>query len=98
MSPSAPHDTTRYSCHECGTKYYDLNKAKVACPKCGSDPKDDPRPKSKDALIERYKIEPGLQRKPDPEPEPEPEPESQADAAGDPEDSEATEDPPETDA
>jgi len=33
---------SRHICPDCATKYYDLNKAVVACPKCGAKP---PAPK-----------------------------------------------------
>jgi hypothetical protein len=32
----------RHICPDCGTRYYDLKKAVVACPKCGTKP---PAPK-----------------------------------------------------
>lgn len=28
----------RYICHECGTKYYDLNRPEPRCPECDADP------------------------------------------------------------
>jgi hypothetical protein len=28
----------RYVCHECGTKYYDLNRPEPRCPECSADP------------------------------------------------------------
>lgn len=33
---------TKHTCWKCGTKFYDLKKARPACPKCGSDPKAAP--------------------------------------------------------
>jgi uncharacterized protein (TIGR02300 family) len=29
---------TKHACPECATKYYDLNKDVVTCPKCGAKP------------------------------------------------------------
>lgn len=28
----------KYACHNCGTKFYDLNKPEPRCPKCGTPP------------------------------------------------------------
>lgn len=28
---------TRYTCYECGTKFYDLNRSAPICPECGAD-------------------------------------------------------------
>ena len=28
----------KFACHNCGTKFYDLNKPDAKCPKCGSAP------------------------------------------------------------
>ncbi|MEN0066291.1 MAG: TIGR02300 family protein [Myxococcota bacterium] len=28
---------TRYTCYECGTKFYDLNRPAPICPECGAD-------------------------------------------------------------
>jgi len=28
---------TRYTCYECGTKFYDLNRPAPTCPECGAD-------------------------------------------------------------
>lgn len=32
----------KFTCWSCGTKFYDMNKAEPTCPKCGSDPSQDP--------------------------------------------------------
>jgi hypothetical protein len=32
----------KFTCWKCSTKFYDLNKPKALCPKCGADPEDDP--------------------------------------------------------
>lgn len=34
---------TRYTCFECGTKFYDLNRPEPMCPECGADQRDAPR-------------------------------------------------------
>ena len=31
---------TKYLCHKCGTKYYDMRKPDPVCPKCGADQKE----------------------------------------------------------
>lgn len=31
---------TKFVCHKCGTKYYDMRKPDPVCPKCGADQKD----------------------------------------------------------
>ncbi|MBI3599483.1 MAG: FYDLN acid domain-containing protein [Nitrospinae bacterium] len=33
----------RYQCFKCGCKFYDLNKPKSICPKCGADQAEAPR-------------------------------------------------------
>ncbi len=32
----------KFTCWKCSTKFYDLNKPSAKCPKCGSDPAEDP--------------------------------------------------------
>lgn len=32
----------KFTCWKCGAKFYDLNKPGPKCPKCASDPADDP--------------------------------------------------------
>lgn len=29
---------TRFTCHVCGLKFYDLNRPAATCPECGTDP------------------------------------------------------------
>ena len=41
----------KFSCYNCGTKFYDLNKADKICPKCGSDQLAKPALKSKQAAL-----------------------------------------------
>ena len=31
----------KYTCHACGTKFYDLNRAHFTCPTCGFDPRSE---------------------------------------------------------
>ena len=31
---------TKHECYNCGTKFYDLGKSEVICPKCGANQKD----------------------------------------------------------
>jgi hypothetical protein len=62
--PLAPPRTglgAKYTCFECGAKFYDLNKPDPVCPKCNADQRDAPR-------------QPARPR-PAPLPPPEPEPE-----------------------
>ena len=33
---------TKFTCFSCAAKFYDMKKQDPKCPKCGSDPKDDP--------------------------------------------------------
>jgi hypothetical protein len=33
---------TRYSCFQCGTKFYDLNRPEPLCPECGADQRTAP--------------------------------------------------------
>jgi len=33
----------RYTCFQCGIKFFDLNKPKPLCPKCGADQKKAPK-------------------------------------------------------
>ncbi len=33
----------KFVCWSCATKFYDLNKPNPKCPKCGSNPEDDPK-------------------------------------------------------
>ena len=32
----------RYTCYQCGTKFYDLNRPAAICPECGADQADAP--------------------------------------------------------
>ena len=45
----------RYTCYECGKKFYDLNKPEPTCPTCGASMFDDPTPDPRVAVMERYK-------------------------------------------
>ena len=46
---------TRYTCYQCGKKFYDLNKPEPVCPTCGANQFDDPTPDPRVAVMERYK-------------------------------------------
>ena len=46
---------TRYTCYQCGKKFYDLNKPEPTCPTCGANQFDDPTPDPRVAVMERYK-------------------------------------------
>ena len=46
---------TRYTCFECGTKFYDLNRPAAICPSCGADQKDDPNPDPREAVLARFR-------------------------------------------
>ena len=37
----------KHECSSCGTKFYDLEKSEIICPKCGWDQKDQPDPDEK---------------------------------------------------
>ena len=40
---------TKYTCFQCGAKFYDLNRPEPICPKCGADQRDRPKPPRKGA-------------------------------------------------
>ncbi|MCC6130270.1 MAG: FYDLN acid domain-containing protein [Acidobacteria bacterium] len=43
---------SKHSCFSCGTKFYDLRKSPVLCPKCGTDQKDAPPPQTSPAALQ----------------------------------------------
>lgn len=44
MAPKAQKDLgKRFRCYECGTAFYDLNRPKPICPKCGADQSSAPK-------------------------------------------------------
>lgn len=45
----------RYTCYECGCKFYDLNKPEPICPSCGADQREDPSPDPRVAVMAKYK-------------------------------------------
>ncbi len=45
----------RFTCFECGKKFYDLNKPEPVCPTCGANQAEDPTPDPRVAVMERYK-------------------------------------------
>jgi len=42
---------TRYACYQCGAAFFDLNREKALCPRCGADQTE--RPKIEDRLTTR---------------------------------------------
>jgi uncharacterized protein (TIGR02300 family) len=36
---------TKHACYKCGAKFYDLKKPVPACPKCGTDQREQPPPR-----------------------------------------------------
>jgi len=42
---------TRYLCYDCGTSFFDLNREKAICPRCGADQAN--RPKVEDRVAAR---------------------------------------------
>ena len=46
---------TRYTCFQCETKFYDLNRPVALCPSCGADQKDDPNPDPREAVLARFR-------------------------------------------
>lgn len=47
----------KFTCHTCGTKFYDLNKEDKICPKCGADQNKRPVVKSRAAARPRIEEE-----------------------------------------
>lgn len=46
---------TRFTCFECGLKFYDLNRPEPLCPKCGADQRSNPNPDPREAVLARFK-------------------------------------------
>jgi hypothetical protein len=46
---------TRYTCFECGLKFYDLTRPEPLCPKCGADQRKDPNPDPRESVLARYR-------------------------------------------
>jgi uncharacterized protein (TIGR02300 family) len=46
---------TRYTCFDCGKKFYDLNKPEPVCPGCETNQLDDPTPDPRVAVMAKYK-------------------------------------------
>ncbi|MGB0640731.1 MAG: TIGR02300 family protein, partial [Myxococcota bacterium] len=46
---------TRYTCFDCGKKFYDLNKPEPVCPGCGVNQLEDPTPDPRVAVMAKYK-------------------------------------------
>ncbi len=81
---------TKHVCFKCGTKFYDLKKAELLCPKCGADQRQSPALKA--PASEKRSRPPARPAAPPPPPVEEPETEAEVDEdAGDAEE-EAEED------
>lgn len=59
---------TRYTCFQCGTKFYDLNRPVAQCPECGADQAEAPVRDIRSILSSGKRT-----RRAAPAPEPEPE-------------------------
>lgn len=70
---------TRYTCYECGLKFYDLTRPEPLCPKCGADQRNDPNPDPRESVLARYRGK-GLARRAEEDLEPEEELDEDADA------------------
>lgn len=46
---------TRYTCFQCGQKFYDLLRPEPLCPKCGADQRENPNPDPREAILARFK-------------------------------------------
>lgn len=46
---------SRYTCFQCGNKFYDLNRPEPLCPKCGADQRENPNPDPREAILARFK-------------------------------------------
>ena len=58
----------KYTCFKCGSKFYDLNRPKALCPKCGADQKDAPKVTAKQRQAPPPKpipVEPEVERERD---------------------------------
>lgn len=69
---------TRYTCYECGLKFYDLTRPEPLCPKCGADQRNDPNPDPRESVLARYRGK-GLARRAEEDLEPEEELDEDAD-------------------
>ena len=54
----------RYACFQCGTKFYDLNREQITCPKCGA-------VYDAEAILKSRRGRPIAPEKPEPKPQPE---------------------------
>ncbi len=61
----------KYTCFQCGTRFYDLNRPEPICPKCGADQRENPESDSREAVspAKPKKISsPRRSKKPEPAP------------------------------
>lgn len=47
----------KFTCHGCGTRFYDLGRAEPRCPHCNADPADNPITDPRTAAMARVKAE-----------------------------------------
>lgn len=52
---------SKHQCHQCGTKFFDLNRNPVICPKCGAVQQVAARPARPAAEKEEIEAEPGVE-------------------------------------
>lgn len=53
---------SRFTCFQCGLKFYDLNRPEPNCPKCGADQRDNPTPDPREAILAKFKTKAGKPR------------------------------------
>ena len=74
----------RYTCFECGAKFYDLNRPEPMCPACNADQREDPNPDPIEEMLRSLSKRRRRKKKPVEEaPAPKPEPAKEASAEGD---------------
>lgn len=61
----------RYSCFECGTKFYDLNREVPTCPECSADQREAPQRDIR-SLLGKGGGRRRAEKAPEPDPKPEP--------------------------
>ena len=55
---------SRYTCFQCGTKFYDLNRPVASCPECGADQADAPTRDMRSILTSKGGPKPKAEPKP----------------------------------
>ena len=66
MTPSRGGLGNKYSCFRCGAKFYDLNRPKPLCPKCGADQREAPKQsaRTRAPVVVAPEPEPEVEREP----------------------------------